>query len=161
MMTNEGADGVIELRKFLKKQKPIKELAWNTALMSSCKDLVSSQGPAGRVGQEDTFNRIKKYYDWQAFASESLKYNSDSPLGVLISLAISDGQSNRGNRNNLFSEAAAQVGIYTGAHSKYGSESCLEFSGSYRPLKHQKTQDIEIPQNVDEYWNSNFAYWDM
>ena len=50
MMTNEGADGVIELRKFLKKQKPIKELAWNTALMSSCKELVSSQGPAGRVG---------------------------------------------------------------------------------------------------------------
>jgi hypothetical protein len=59
--------------------------------MNSCWAFVYAQGPSGGVGHVDTFGRISKYIKWEGMASENIMYGSDSPLGVLVSLAIDDG----------------------------------------------------------------------
>ena len=102
--------------------------------MNACWEFVYSQGPSGRVGHEDVFGRISRRIKMEGGLSENVCYNSESPLAVLVRLAIDDGLSSRGHRDNMFRESAAYVGIYTGMHSVYGSMTCFDFTGSNRQL---------------------------
>jgi len=104
--------------------------------MYAAKDHILDTGPSGKTSHTGNdgstmVTRINRHLKWEATIGENIYFRSESPLQVLVDLAIDDGVSNRGHRTNIFNPKFANIGIYTGAHKKYDTFTVLDYSGTY------------------------------
>jgi len=77
-------------------------------------------------------------------------YSSVTPLQVITDLAIDDGVPSRGHRVNIFKSAYAYVGIWTGKHKTYRTQTCLDYSGSNTQLAYSGPT-LPIPDSYMAY----------
>ena len=67
----------------------------------------------------------------EATAGESISYGQHEPIDVILQLAIDDGVSTRGHRNNLFNAAFVKAGVFSGDHKAYGKSTVILYNGSW------------------------------
>jgi len=96
-------------------------------LASACKDHVVDTGPTGVEGHIGTDKstpetRLDVYGRWgkDDIVREGMSYGVITGVGVIRSLIIGDGDSDRSNRWNIFNPTLKQVGIFSGTHKTHG-----------------------------------------
>jgi len=132
--------------------------------MKACKDHVLDTGPSGTTGHTGTdsstmTSRIERYMTWEATIGENIMYRSTTPLQVLISLAVDDGVSSRGHRTNIFKSNYAYVGIWTGSHATYDSQTVLDYAGTYNSGYTYTSPIIAIPTDYLGYTSADYYQW--
>jgi len=86
-------------------------------------------------------------------------YRSTRPLQVLIDLAVDDGVSGRGHRTNIFKDAYAYTGMYTGTHATYDTQTVLVYTGtSDSGFSYTSPYTLTIPTSYPAY--TDYEKWD-
>jgi hypothetical protein len=60
-----------------------------------------------------------------------MAYDRKDQLEILLQLIIGDGDSNRTNRGFILNPSLTQFGVYSGAHTLNGHQSCLVYAETY------------------------------
>jgi uncharacterized protein YkwD len=105
-------------------------------LEKASKDHILNMGPSGATGHtgldgSSPFDRLARYTEMEATAGESISYGQHEPIDVILQLAIDDGVSTRGHRNNLFNAAFVKAGVFSGDHKAYGKSTVILYNGSW------------------------------
>lgn len=150
MGSDEGPAAIQELINFLQVQTPLHNLQWSDQLAAAAYSLASIQGPTGQTGHDgpdgSTFqSRIEAQTDWEATIGENIMYNSGFPLDAVLNLAVDDGVASRGHRTNIFSADYFYQGCSTEMHSVYGSETVIDYMGSWSPDYNFESPQVPIP----------------
>lgn len=133
LQTNEGPSAVKECIKFLKGQKKVSELTLNKGLCKAAQDHADDIGPKGVTGHagsdgSDSSERIERYVNWNISCAENIDFGSTNGEDVIVSLAVDDGVSSRGHRENLFSDSK-YIGIGIAEHTVYRTVIVLDYVG--------------------------------
>lgn len=78
-------------------------------------------------------SRLERYGDWNGKIGENCDFGSSTGRDIVISLIVDDGVSNRGHRNNLFSQDFTKVGVGCAPHSEYKTCSVFDYAAQYGP----------------------------
>jgi uncharacterized protein YkwD len=160
IQTYEGKDAIEEAIRFLKNQKPVKELVYSEELSLSASDHVLDIGENNLCGHrgsnKSTLNdRIEKYIEWNGLISESIQYCYQFANNIIMSLLIDDGSKDKHQRLNLFSEDYNYVGIACGAHKKYQMCTVLNYAKDLFPLGTEPPTKKDINYNLNVSENEN------
>ena len=146
IQTYEGKDAIEEAIRFLKNQKPVKELEYSKKISKACKDHVNDIGPKGLTTHEGSdgkniSDRIEKYCEWDGAAAESIDFGFKNPENIIINLLVDDGVKERYQRKNLFHPDLHYIGIGIGPHKDYGICSVIGYTKGIRDLG-QEASDV-------------------
>lgn len=94
------------------------------------KGLLSYQSSDGTEPEE----RIAKYGNYIESLGENIDFGPNDAMGVIISLALDDGESDRPHRENLFKPEYKKIGIACGAHKTEFQMCVMDFAFAFLPL---------------------------
>ena len=86
-------------------------------------------------------------------------YGGETPLEALLSLAVDDGDANRGHRTNIFSTDYFYTAMATEIHEKFRSETVTTFSGMFTADTNYEAPTIYVPTTAAEY--TDYSTWDQ
>ena len=130
-----------EAIQFLKSLPPLKPFQWDENLARSAQEHVDDIGPKGLLIYESSDgtkveDRISKYGKYVKSLGESIDFGPNDAMGVIISLALDDGEEERPHRENLFISDYQKVGIACGPHKTEFKMCVMDFADDFRPLMH-------------------------
>jgi len=123
---------------YLEKTKPLHPLALSPPLVLSAQSLVDDSGMHGTKGHKgtdrsDPHRRMNRYGKVVGYGGENISYGYQSARGIVTSLIIDEGVSNRGHRKNIFNHDFNLAGAATGKHSRYGIICVIDFATMFIP----------------------------
>jgi len=127
----EGHRVVDEAVRFLRKAKPLPPLTFSPGLSNAALVHVLEQGPSGKRGHGNPWERIARFGAWSGSAGENIHYGANDPRSIVISLIVDDGVRGRKHRVNIFSRNFRVTGVACGAHSTMRAMCVMEFAGGF------------------------------
>lgn len=153
VMTYEGFTAFKEAAKELKALKNLNPLVLNSYLVRIAEDAleeVNSKGGDIDVNL-DLDKLISRHGRIVGNFSEAIDYGSASPEMVVINLLVDDGDSNRGNRNNILNPKFKILGLANGSHKKYKHMTVLTYARHF----FAKGEEISNDLSDDNYEDNN------
>jgi len=148
--TWEGISACNEAISFLKSVKPVEELSLSRALSLAAKKAVNEYGRAGKKQPEININEYG-YLHPLTGSAELVSYNDNSAEKfTLFSLLICDGEKERLNREDIFSNKWKMFGVAVGKHKskEYEKMSLVVFASQC-----YDSQDVSVRPLHDKYKN--------
>lgn len=178
ILTNEGFPAFKEAAKQLKTLKPLPPVTPNQHLNKIAEDSLKY---AQNDSQPDLNELIEKYGQIIGAFSQATDFGSSNPELVILNLIVDDGDSNRGNRQNILNSKFKIVGSANGNHKNYKfatvityarhffangeeigqlSDDCYETGPkkSQKPRISNSFQHVEMITTVNEGKNNNGDY---
>jgi uncharacterized protein YkwD len=137
LVTNEGVEALDDAIKFLREVKPLPPFELRAGMVQAARvhanDLASSDksGHRGSDGSKPD-DRISRFGTWDGSVGENIVYDSSTARYDVIGMIIDDGTSNRGHRENLFSEDFQVIGIAIGKRANGSSFGVVTFADEFR-----------------------------
>jgi hypothetical protein len=134
----EGEEVIDETILFLENQKSVPPLKWDDSLSLSALEHVKDIGPKGLLSYEgsdgtDAIDRISKYGKYVQALGENIDFGPNDAIGVIVSLALDDGETERPHRMNIFKEEYKKVGIACGYHKTEYQVVVIDFAYDFIP----------------------------
>ena len=119
--TIEGPSAYEEAAKFLENQKPINPIKCHKGLCKVALELldVIQRTPIENINSINTEKIIQNYGTFLGSLSQLIDFGGTSPQLVVSNFLVSDGDSNREQRETLLSKDLKKVGIGFGAHEEF------------------------------------------
>lgn len=137
-MSGPRADSrdVAEAIRFLQRAKPLSPLSYSAGMTQSARLHVSDMGPRGGRGHSGSngstpFTRMNQFGQWVRSAGENIYYGTQDARGILCTLIVDSGVSNRQHRKNIFNPAFTVTGIAHGRHAGFGAMCVMDFASGY------------------------------
>jgi uncharacterized protein YkwD len=131
--TQEGPSAYKEAIQFLKTQKPIDALIYDTEVAKASEEYAIEIGRLGTTDHdfEETSieERISKYVDWDIAISENVDFGGTSGEEIVINLLVDDGVDDRSHRANLFNTKTKYFGIGVSTHKEYELCTVIDYIG--------------------------------
>ena len=132
--TQEGANAYKECIEFLKKQKAVGAMAFDTSLSKACQDHADDIGPDGtcdHTGSDGSSvdDRITRYLEWDVTVCENIDFGATTGEEIIISLIVDDGIPDRGHRKNIFNPKLTYLGVGAAVHAEYGICTIIDYVG--------------------------------
>lgn len=162
--TNEGKKGFNDAIEFLKNLKEkVNDIIPDERLINACNDHVNDIGPSGSVNhlsskQEDVYNRIERYGEWDNTCCEVIDFGATSPEEVVINLIVDDGNQGKPQRANLFSNEWRYVGVATGEHKVYAITTVINFASKLRRFDEKFEKIDYIDEQIKRYKEATSQY---
>lgn len=163
LQMNEGEFIFNETIDFLNKLTNLGPLVLDENLCKSAMDHVLDIGPKGELSYESSDGtepeeRIAKYGNYVDSVGENIDFGPNDSLGVIISMAMDDGEPDRPHRKNIFKANYKKVGIACGYHKSEFQMCVMDFAIDFLPLEtenilHEETLP-KIKINFNEQQNS-------
>ena len=136
----EGEKVINEAIKYLKKLPPITPLEWEDALTQSAQQHVNDIGPKGILSYQSSDGtepeaRITNYGNYMDALGENIDFGPNDEIGVIVSMALDDGEVERPHRENLFNNDYKKIGIACGAHKTEYEMCVMDFAAEFFPNK--------------------------
>jgi len=136
----EGEKVINEAIKYLKKLPPIPPLEWEDALTQSAQQHVNDIGPKGILSYQSSDgtepeDRITNYGNYMDALGENIDFGPNDEIGVIVSMALDDGEVERPHRENLFNNDYKKIGIACGAHKTEYEMCVMDFAAEFFPNK--------------------------
>lgn len=133
----EGEVVFEEAINFLNRLKPLHELEWNENLFDAALEHVIDIGPKGLLSYQgsdgtEPEDRISKHGQYIESLGENIDFGPNDAMGVIVSLTLDDGESERPHRENLFKEEYHKVGIACGPHSTEYQMCVIDFAYEFK-----------------------------
>lgn len=147
---------------YLKSLPTIEPLEWDENLALSAMEHVTDIGPKGLLlyqssdGTEPE-DRISKYGIFNESLGENIDFGPNDAIGVIVSLTLDDGESQRPHRDNLFKSDYHKVGIACGPHKTEFQMCVMDFAYDFSPLdddvKSNNNILAELNQPIQNFYN--------
>ena len=150
----EGREAVIDLMDYLRHVQPVEKLEMDEGVAAAAKDHVEDTGLHGILGHighdgSNPFDRIARHTNAnKGNCAESLNFGENSPLEVLIWLAIDDGVKSRGHRLNIMNPTFTRFGCHQGYHSVYHSQTVCVYAGTEETSKPYGRLDYDFDMSA-------------
>ncbi len=137
LLTQEGAEAVVEAIHSLRSQKPVPLLSPSRGMslgaMDHIGDLRTSAGSEhqGRDGSQP-WDRVNRYGTWQSIIGENICLGHNKARNIVMALIIDDGVPHRGHRKNILNPDFRVVGVACGDHPTYRTVCVITFAGGYQ-----------------------------
>lgn len=163
IQTSEGKAAYTEAIKFLKRQKPVKELTFDTRISLACQDHANDIGPRGLISHESSdskslVDRFERYFEWDGQCCENIDVGNKIAVNVVISLLVDDGILDRPHRMNMFNPDMKYFGIGCGEHKDFDVITVIDYVSGIRdlgkPYYDYKNLKYEYPPNVNANQNT-------
>jgi hypothetical protein len=143
----EGEAVFDEAINFLNKLKPLEELKWENDLFEAALEHVIDIGPKGLLSYQSSDgtepeDRISKHGQYIESLGENIDFGPNDALGVIVSLTLDDGESERPHRENLFKDEYHKVGIACGPHSTEYQMCVMDFAFDFKPLNNNNKNNF-------------------
>lgn len=133
-----GADPrcVEEAAAFLRRQKALEPLQCVPGLVTSARQQVADQGPAGGIGHRGTdgstpWARMAKAGQCTGRAGENISYGYADARSIVVTLIVDQGVPDRGHRRNIFCRDFKVAGTACGPHARYGAMCVIDFAEGF------------------------------
>lgn len=132
--TNEGPAAFEEAAKFLEGQAPLGalrvSLGLNLASQESLSEIQKTEDTAA-LDNQNLDAIIDKFGDIEGHFAQAVDFGSSTAELVVINLIVDDGDTSRGNRNNILSPQFRFIGVASGDHSSYNDATVLMFARTF------------------------------
>ena len=139
IQTNEGDVAVKDAIDFLEKVTPLKALDSDESLNSIAKDSVNNIGLCKDFDEiekkNDLDSLIEKYGSINGAFAQSVEFGTTVPEMIVANLLIDDGDSDRGNRKNIFKEEFKIIGANYAVHKEFRTSTVILFCQNFIPNK--------------------------
>ena len=161
----EGESVFEEAILFLSKLNPLEELKWSHQLFEAALEHVIDIGPKGLLSYQSSDgtepeDRISKHGQYVESLGENIDFGPNDALGVLVSLTLDDGESERPHRENLFKDEYHKVGIACGPHSTEYQMCVMDFAFDFKgfDMNNEDNGNVleEHSKDFDNNFNNNF-----
>ena len=153
----EGENIFNDAIKYLKSLSPQPPLEWDDTLALSAQQHVNDIGPKGLLTYQSSDgtepeNRITKYGNYMESLGENIDFGPNDEIGVIVSMTLDDGETERPHRNNLFKNEFKKIGIACGPHITEFNVCVMDFAYEFFPKKLKK----KIEKDYFQLINNNF-----
>jgi hypothetical protein len=132
-------------------------LEWDDNLAKSATEHVLDIGPKGLLSYESSDgtepeDRISKYGHYLESLGENIDFGPNDALGVIVSLTLDDGESDRPHRENIFKSDYRKVGIACGPHKTEYQMCVMDFAYDFvskdikKPISKANTVETKKPE---------------
>ena len=156
----EGEKVINETIKYLKKLPPIPPLEWEDALTLSAQHHVNDIGPKGILSYQSSDgtepeDRITQYGNYMDALGENIDFGPNDEIGVIVSMALDDGEVERPHRENLFNSEYKKIGIACGAHKTEYEMCVMDFAAEFFPNKKAVNKKLYGNNYLDNIQNND------
>ena len=156
----EGEKVINETIKYLKKLPPIPPLEWEDALTLSAQHHVNDIGPKGILSYQSSDgtepeDRITQYGNYMDALGENIDFGPNDEIGVIVSMALDDGEVERPLRENLFNSEYKKIGIACGAHKTEYEMCVMDFAAEFFPNKKAVNKKLYGNNYLDNIQNND------
>jgi hypothetical protein len=142
----EGEAVFNEAIEYLNSLSGILPLEWDDNLTKSATEHVLDIGPKGLLSYESSDGtepeeRISKYGHYSESLGENIDFGPNDAVGVLVSLTLDDGESDRPHRENLFKGDYRKIGIACGPHKTEYQMCVMDFAYEFIARDAKKSND--------------------
>ena len=157
----EGETVFNEAIDYLNSLTGLMPLEWDDNLTKSATEHVLDIGPKGLLSYESSDGtepeeRISKYGIYVESLGENIDFGPNDALGVIVSLTLDDGESDRPHRENIFKSDYRKVGIACGPHKSEYQMCVMDFAYDFlskdtkKPAERTIVPEIKKPDPVYE-----------
>ncbi len=115
------------------------------------KGLLSYQSSDGSEPEE----RISKYGNYVETLGENIDFGPNDAIGVIISLTLDDGETDRPHRENLFKSEFKKIGIACGTHKTEFQMCVMDFASDFVPVETENIFEDSQPAKINLNFNEN------
>ncbi len=136
----EGVAVFNEAIEFLNGINYLNPLVLDDNLCKSAMEHVLDIGPKGLLSYQSSDGtepeeRISKYGNYVETLGENIDFGPNDAMGVLVSLTLDDGETDRPHRENLFKPEYKKVGIACGSHKTEFQMCVMDFALDFLPIE--------------------------
>jgi uncharacterized protein YkwD len=149
---------------YLMKLKPLNSLEWDDNLALAAMEHVLDIGPKGLLSYQssdgtDTEDRVNKYGTFDELLGENIDFGPNDSMGVIVSLTLDDGETDRPHRNNLFNPDYNKIGIACGPHQTEYELCVMDFADHFEEIaENEQEPELENKSNSDQNGNKQIKY---
>jgi hypothetical protein len=153
----EGEGVFNEAIEYLNSLSGLMPLEWDDNLTKSATEHVLDIGQKGLLSYESSDGtepeeRISKYGHYLESLGENIDFGPNDALGVIVSLTLDDGETDRPHRENIFKSDYRKVGIACGPHKTEYQMCVMDFAYDFlskdckKPVERKNIVDIIKPE---------------
>jgi uncharacterized protein YkwD len=129
----EGEDVINEAISYLNSLPLLNPFIWDPNLAKAAMEHVMDIGPKGLLSYQSSDgtepeDRISKYGSYVEALGENIDFGPNDAMGVIVSLTLDDGESERPHRENLFKSDYQKLGIACGSHKTEYQMCVMDFA---------------------------------
>jgi uncharacterized protein YkwD len=133
VVTNEGAEAVIDAIEWLKTLSPTAPLQEAKGLYHAARDHAVDLGGSGKTSHVGSNNsrmneRIERYGDWDHSLAENIAFDDANARDIVIGMLIDDGNKSRGQRRNMLNPEFKFFGVAVAKHAKHKWVTIINFA---------------------------------
>ena len=118
---------------FLRHQRPLPALRFDTALAGAARSHAVLQGRDGSIGHtgpggEKLSERLHRYGAFASLMAEDISYGYSTPREVVRQLIVDSDVPDRGHRDNIFNPVLREAGVACGPHPVYRAMCVVDFT---------------------------------
>lgn len=153
--TQEGPSAYREAIEFLKVQKPIDALIYDSEVAKASEEYAIEIGRLGTTENDETSieERISKYVDWDIAISENVDFGGTSGEEIVINLLVDDGVDDRSHRANLFNTKTKYFGIGVSTHKEYELCTVIDYIGDIIGYANKSIESLSKNSSRISYGN--------
>lgn len=142
----EGEAVFNEAIEYLLSLHALKPLEWDENLALSAIEHVLDIGPKGLLSYQSSDgtepeDRITKYGNYVEALGENIDFGPNDAMGVIVSLTLDDGESERPHRDNIFKSDYHKIGIACGPHKSEYQMCVMDFAYEFIPFNEDSEAD--------------------
>jgi hypothetical protein len=156
----EGEKVFNEAIEYLNTLPYLKPLEWDDNLSLSAIEHVLDIGPKGLLSYQSSDGtepeeRISKYGNYVESLGENIDFGPNDALGVIVSLTLDDGETDRPHRDNLFKSDYQKVGIACGPHKTEYHMCVMDFAYDFLPFNDDLNDGLNVSNKLQSITNND------
>ncbi len=156
----EGETVFNESIAFLNRLPYLDPLILDENLCKSAMEHVMDIGPKGLLSYQSSDGtepeeRISKFGNYVETLGENIDFGPNDAMGVIISLTLDDGETDRPHRENLFKQEYKKLGIACGQHKTEFQLCVMDFALDFLPMETENIYEETLPGNMNVDVNKN------
>jgi hypothetical protein len=150
VVTEEGADVVIDAINYLNAISPIQPMTEARGMYFAARDHaldIGSSGTATHEGSDKSriCERVDRYGDWDVSIAENIVFDDFRAKDIVFGMIIDDGNKSRGHRLNVLNPEFKYMGVATSEHARFKYVTVVTFAVDFK-----EKQDLQDSQLTDE-----------
>lgn len=150
--TNEGPVAFEEAVKFLMKVNPVsaltKSIGLNIASRESLTEIQKTEDPSS-LDNQNIDSILDRVGEIEGQFAQSVDFGSSSAELVVVNLIVDDGDSTRGNRNNLINSHFRYIGAASDDHSTYHNCTVIMFARTFNDKEGITEENFEYTKKPE------------